>query len=158
MPIQDVLPSLGGFENDMSNRMATMETAARQNHVYVGQLAKTIAALSASLEFERRRDCVLEGRMDEYQRIGFNMNQTVQTIKVTQDMRADDSVANAEFAALEQTLQGLQVTVAKAGTAVEQQVAAVEKDVAALHGVKPAEGAVITAAISQQTQQIGVMQ
>ena len=29
MPIQDTAPSLGGFENDISNRMAAIETAAR---------------------------------------------------------------------------------------------------------------------------------
>ena len=70
MPIQDVLPSIGGFENDMSNRMAAMETAARQNHVYVNQFAQTIAAMAATVEFERQRNSVLEGRMDEYQRLG----------------------------------------------------------------------------------------
>ena len=52
MPIQDVLPSIGGFENDMSNRMATMDTAVRQNHVYVNQLAQTISALAFTVEFE----------------------------------------------------------------------------------------------------------
>ena len=35
MPMQEALPTLGGFENDMSTRLATLELAARQNHHYV---------------------------------------------------------------------------------------------------------------------------
>ena len=157
MPIQDVLPTLGGFENDVSNRIATLELMARQNHVYVGQLAQTIQGLTVSLEFERQRNGMLETRMDEFQRFGFDLHRDMHTIKGAWDNRPEDQNVAIKIAAIEATIIGLQVTVAKAGTAVENNVAAVEKDVAALHGAKPAEGAVITAAIFQQSQEIHAM-
>ena len=69
---------MGGFENDIGNRMSAMEPAMRENHAYVSRLAQTIQALSDTVEFERQRNAVLEGRMDEYQRLGFNINQSLQ--------------------------------------------------------------------------------
>ena len=172
MPVQDVAPppSLGGFENDISNRLVAIETAARKNHDYVGRLARTVQSLLKTVDFEQQHNKVLEGRMDEYQRLGFDLNQTVRTMNISLEMRPDpdatinarmatfDSIFTAKLAMLESTLQSLHTTFATAGTAVEQNVAAVEKHVARLHGAKPVEGATITAAISQQSQRIGEIQ
>ena len=82
-PIQDSLPSIGGFEHDISNRVAAAELQLRQNHAYVSQMANTFQALRDTVEFERRRNDMLEHRMDEYQRLGFDLNQSVQTMKVS---------------------------------------------------------------------------
>ena len=104
-----------------------METAFRQNHVYPNNLAQTVQASIATVEFERQRYSFLEGRMDEYQRLGFDLNQSVQTMKMAWDTRPEDATTINRFSVLEATLQSLQPTVAKAGTAVEQNAAAVEK-------------------------------
>ena len=109
------------------------------------------------MEFEHHRNAVLEARMDEFQHLGFNVNQSVQTMQAAWNVRPEDQNVAAKIAAIEATVLGLQLTVAKAGTALENNVAAVEKDVAALHQAKPAEGAVITAAISQQSLEIHAM-
>ena len=142
----------------MVNRMVAMETQARMNHDYVGQLAGTIQALTTSLEYERRRGDNLEVRMNEFQRLGFDLNQEVHKIKATVESRHEDAPnISAKIAIIEATLVSLQSTVAKAGTAVEQNVAEVEKTVTALQEVKPAEGAVISATFRQQSQEIHAM-
>ena len=103
-----------------------METQARQNHDYVGQLAATIQALTASVEYERRRGDNVEVRMNEFQRLGFDLNQDVHKFKTTLDTRQEEAPAtSAKIAIIETTLVNLQTTVAKAGIAVEQNVAEV---------------------------------
>ena len=152
-PIQDSHPSIGGFENDISNRMAAAELQLRPNHNYVNQMANTIKALTDTVEFERRRNDMLEHRMDEYQRLGFDLNQNVQTMKMAQDTRPTDQAIATKFAVIEAALVSLPNCVATAGTVVEQNVAAVEKNVAALQNAKPNEGAVISATFQQQSQE-----
>ena len=157
-PVQSQSPSIGGFEHDMANRMAAMEAHARQNHDYVGQLASTIQGLMASVEYERRRGDHLEVRMNEFQRLGFDLNQEVHKLKTTLATRQEEAPAtSAKIAIIETTLVNLQTTVAKAGTAVEQNVAEVEKTVTALREMKPAEGAVISATFQQQSQEISAV-
>ena len=136
-PVQDNLPTTGGFENDISNRVAATKHQLRQNHVYVSQMANTLQALRDSVEYERRRSDMLEHRMEEYQRLGFDLNQSVQTMKVSWDVHPEHPATTAKLALIEATLVSLQKCVATAGTAVEQNVAAVEKDVAAFRSPSP---------------------
>ena len=97
MPIQDTTPTLGGFENDMSNRVATLALTARQNHSYAGQFAQTIQGITTSLELERQRNNVFETRMDEFQRLGFELNRSVQNIQAAWDVRPRTTVSQTEF-------------------------------------------------------------
>ena len=66
------------------------------------------------------------------------------------DMRQADTEVMAKIMLIESTLVQLQLTVAHAGTTLEQ-------DVAGLHSAKPQEGAVLTAAFQQQSQEITAM-
>ena len=107
--------------------MAAIETAARQNHDYVSRLTQTVQALTTTVDYERQRNRVLEGRMDEYQRLNFDLNQTVRTMKTSLEMRPDpdatinarmatlDSIFTAKLAVLESTLQSLQTIVLQPG-------------------------------------------
>ena len=135
------------LESGLNSRVQLLEYQAQQNHVYVGQLARALEGLKASLEFEQQRNAVLEGRMDEHQKLSFDMNLKVQGVRTAINMRTLDQEFAAKFVQIEATMVHLQATVAHAGTVLEQ-------DVAGLHHAKPQEGAVLTAAFQQQSQEI----
>ena len=135
-----------------------MEILSRQNHEYVSKLAGAVQALTNAFGFERRRGDTFEVRMNEFQRLGFDLNLETNKLKASLEIRPEEPPSiSAKFAVIEATLVNLQTTVAKAGTAVEQNVAAVEKDVAALQSAKPDEGSVISATFQQQSSEIGAV-
>ena len=62
------------LENGIGARVLLLEQQAQQNHVYVGRLAMAIEGMKANLEFEQQRNAMLEGRLDEHQKMSFDMN------------------------------------------------------------------------------------
>ena len=136
------------LENGMGARVLLLEQQALQNHASVGRLAMVIEGLKTNLDWEQQRSAMLEGRMDEYQKMSFDMNLKFQNVKTVINMRtAEHAEYSAKFLQIEASMVHLQSTVAHAGTVLEQ-------DVAGLHQAKPQEGAVLTAAFQQQSQEI----